>query len=260
MEKPGRIPSELFADGHYLGRPADFGDRIVERRVRLVRRLPGFCGEDRSLLDIGCGNGASLFALAPAMGECTGIDVEARHRAAFEHQEATTGLANCRFVLHDIEREPLPGRYDRIISFEVIEHLRDERSVRRYFEQLRPGGLMAITVPNKWWLFETHGARLPLLPWNRVPLLSWLPRPLHERVANARIYTRRRIVRLLEQAGFHVTRTLYVTAPMDVLPEGALKRLLTERVFARDTTRVPFMATSILVVAERPDDQPRVSR
>ena len=29
---------------------------------------------------------------------------------------------------------------------------------------LKPGGRFIISVPNKWWIFETHGADLPLLP------------------------------------------------------------------------------------------------
>jgi 2-polyprenyl-3-methyl-5-hydroxy-6-metoxy-1,4-benzoquinol methylase len=245
------IPDELVVDGHFLGQPADFDHKIVQRRVRLVRRIPDFCGGAFRLLDVGCGNGASMLALAPAMGDCTGIDIEPLHRAAFERQRAASGLTNCRFLVHDIELGPLDERYDRIISFEVIEHLRDERSVRRFFDQLAPGGLIALSVPNKWWIFETHGAKLPLLAWNRVPFVSWLPKPLHERVANARIYTRRRIVRLLERSGFTVTGTAYVTAPMDVLREGRLKRFLTSWVFRGDTTRIPLLATALFVVARR---------
>jgi len=84
-----------------------------------------------------------------------------------------------------------------------------------------------------------------------VPFFSWLPRPLHERWANARIYTRSRIVKLLEKHGFTVQSTAYITAPLDVLPAGALKRFLQRWIFKGDTTRVPFFSTSIFVVAVR---------
>jgi 2-polyprenyl-3-methyl-5-hydroxy-6-metoxy-1,4-benzoquinol methylase len=253
MQSSERIPENLFAEGHYLGKPAELDDEIVARRLRLVRRIPGFCGTAYSLLDIGCGTGVSMLALAPEMRECTGSEFELSHRGEFERYRAMRGLENCKWVLHDIETQALDESYDRIISFEVIEHLRDERSVQRYLGHLRPGGLMAISVPNKWWIFETHGSqRLPILRWNRVPFLSWLPKPIHERVANARIYTKRRIVRLLEDAGFDVLSATYVTAPLDVLPDGRLRRLLTGTLFAGDTTRVPALATAIFVVARRP--------
>jgi 2-polyprenyl-3-methyl-5-hydroxy-6-metoxy-1,4-benzoquinol methylase len=153
----------------------------------------------------------------------------------------------------DIEQEPPPAQFDRLISFEVIEHLEQESSVRFYYDALKAGGLMAISVPNKWWIFETHGAKLPWLPWNRVPFFSWLPRPVHERFAHARIYTKQRIVRLLESHGFTVLSADYITAPMDVLPEGALKRFVIDRFFYPDTTRVPFKSTSIFVVAKKED-------
>ena len=45
-----RIPEELFdEDGHYLGRSADFNDKIVRRRLRLVESIPNFTGKDYSL-------------------------------------------------------------------------------------------------------------------------------------------------------------------------------------------------------------------
>ena len=62
MRYEQRVPEKLFEeDGHYLGRPADFSDRIVERRINLVNGITGFTGKNLSLLDIGCGNGASMF-------------------------------------------------------------------------------------------------------------------------------------------------------------------------------------------------------
>jgi len=142
-------------------------------------------------------------------------------------------------------------KYDRIISFEVIEHLSNESGMQFYFNSLKDDGMLAISVPNKWWIFETHGAKLPLLPWNRVPLFSWLPRPIHEKFANARIYTKKRIRNLLENYGFEVIQSRYVTAPMDVLPNGKIKDWLIEHIFNSDTTRIPFKATSIFVVAKK---------
>ncbi len=112
---------------------------------------------------------------------------------------------------------------------------------------------MVISVPNKWWIFETHGARLPLLPWNRVPFFSWLPRVIHERYAYARIYTKSRIIRVLQKAGYEILRVVYVTAPMDVLKKGRLKQFLLKYIFKNDSTNIPFKSTSILVVARKPD-------
>jgi hypothetical protein len=111
--------------------------------------------------------------------------------------------------------------------------------------------MAAFSVPNKWWIFETHGARLPLLPWNRVPFFSWLPTPLHERWANARIYSKSRIKRLLEKHGFEVLDMQYIMAPMDVIKWKPLQQFLRKYVFNADTTSMPFKSVSIFIIAQK---------
>lgn len=205
MHFKARIPKELFReDGHYLGRPADFEDRIIERRIRLVKESPGFIGKELELLDIGCGNGASMFKMADTMRFCQGIEISDEHLAEFNRYKANNAIQNCDFKIADVVNSQPQKQYDRIISFEVIEHLDNESGLEFYYNALKKGGLLAVTVPNKWWIFETHGAKLPLLPWNRVPLFSWLPRSIHEKYANARIYTKRRILNLLKEHNFEI--------------------------------------------------------
>jgi hypothetical protein len=88
-----------------------------------------------------------------------------------------------------------------------------------------------------------------MLPWNRVPLVSWWPKRLHDRWARARIYRRREIVALLRECGFAVEGTARLTAPLDVLPDGALRRALRATLFRADRARWPWLATEILVAA-----------
>jgi 2-polyprenyl-3-methyl-5-hydroxy-6-metoxy-1,4-benzoquinol methylase len=253
MEYQERIPDALFTeDGHYLGRPADFEDRIIQRRLRLVEQIPGFIGKDLSLLDIGCGNGASMFGLSGKMKYCLGLEITDEHLSEFNKFKEKNNITNCECKILDIEKTDPPSQFDRIISFEVIEHLEDEKGVAFYYNALKSEGMLAISVPNKWWIFETHGAKLPVLPWNRVPFFSWLPRRIHEKYANARIYTKKRIVELLKKYGFTIISVDYITAPMDVLPKGKFKEFVIKYFFNTDTTRVPFKSTSIFVVAKKP--------
>jgi len=39
---------------------------------------------------------------------------------------------------------------------------------------------------------------------------------------------------------------------MDVLKEGKLKRFLLKTVFKHDSTKIPFLATSILLLVQKP--------
>lgn len=242
------VDKTLFEGEHYLGRPADSTDKIITRRVELTKAIPGFCNKNLSLLEIGCGNGATLLLMADEMKECYGVDIF-DHTAEFEKEKAAKGITNCSIALKNIEVEDLEKKYDRLICFEVIEHFNDDKTIKRFHRWLKPDALCAISVPNKWWVFETHGAKLPLLPWNRVPFFSWLPKFIHERYANARIYTKDRIKNLLEENGFEIVEMKYITAPMDVLKEGALKRFLIKYIFNTSTTNTPFLSTSIFIVA-----------
>ena len=250
MSNTPRVDKSLFHDQHYLGKPADDTDRIITRRIEILEEYAGFYDFNADLVEAGCGNGATITRIAKRFRYGMGLDIF-DYSQAFEEQKQKLQALNCNFKQADLENEEINQQFDRLISFEVIEHLKDEHSIAAYHKLLKPGGLAAITVPNKWWIFETHGARLPLLPWNRVPFFSWLPHSIHERYANARIYTKRRIKKLLTMHKFEIVDCRYITAPMDVLKEGRLKKFLTSYIFKNNSTSIPFLATSIFVLARK---------
>lgn len=250
MSNTGRVDTTLFRNDHYLGKPADDEDKIISRRINLIERYPEFFNKTLSCIEVGCGSGATITRLSNRFKASLSIDIF-DYSQEFEAQKKKNKAENCEFRKVDLENEKLEEKFDRLISFEVIEHLKSEDSVGEYFNILNDGGIAVISVPNKWWVFETHGAKLPLLPWNRVPFFSWLPRKIHERYANARIYTTNRIIKLLERSGFTIIDSCYVTAPMDVLKEGRLKQFLTKNIFNSDSTSNPLLSTSIFVVAQK---------
>ena len=250
MSNTKRIDKDLFQEEHYLGKPADDEDKIISRRITVLERYPEFFNRSLTCIEAGCGTGATITRISKRFSKSVGVDIF-DYSKPFEEQKQKNAAFNCSFMQIDLEKEKLNDQFDRLISFEVIEHLRNEQSVASYYDVLKDGGLAAITVPNKWWIFETHGARLPLLPGNRVPFFSWLPKTIHERYANARIYTIDRIVSLMEKYGFTVIDYCYITAPMDVLKEGRLKRFLIKNIFKGDSTPIPFISTSIFVMAQK---------
>ncbi len=250
MPNTPRVDTTLFRNEHYLGKPADDDDRIITRRIEILEEYPEFFNRAMSCIEVGCGSGATLMRIAPRFSKCLGVDIF-DYSEAFRVNQLKYGASNTEFRQTDLETGVPEELFDRLISFEVIEHLRSESSVEAYLKVLKEGGMAAVTVPNKWWIFETHGARLPLLPWNRVPFFSWLPKAIHEKYANARIYTADRIINLLEKHGFTVIDYCYITAPMDVLKQGWLKRMLVTHVFRNNRTSIPFLATSIFVLAQK---------
>jgi 2-polyprenyl-3-methyl-5-hydroxy-6-metoxy-1,4-benzoquinol methylase len=251
MSNTSRVDKTLFESEHYLGKPADNNDLLVWRRIDLVKAYPGFLDSTLDMVEIGCGNGNTAVPMAKHFKSVMGLEYASVHAQEFEALRAAQGAENAAFGVWDIMAKPYEPAADRLVSFEVIEHLPSDDGVANYAKSLKVGGIAAISVPNKWWIFETHGAKLPLLPWNRVPFFSWLPRPLHERWAHARIYTKQRICSLLEQHGFEIEKVEYIMAPMDVIKWGPLQRFLRRWVFNSHTTKIPFKAVSILVFCKR---------
>ncbi len=247
-----KVDKNRFKEGHYIGLPADFNDLFVKTRVDLLKQISGFFDKDKNLVDVGCGNGNTVFLLSEYFNKCYGIDIFEENKKLFEKIKKKRNCDNCEIILMNVEDEEPDFKFDRLVCFEVIEHLKKEESVKKLFDMLKPGGKIAITVPHKWWIFETHGAKLPLLPWNRVPFFSWLPKPLHERWSNARIYTKKRIVNLLKDSGFEVKEAKLMTAPLDVLKDSKFKRMMLKIFFKRQVTKNPFLATNVFVYAEKP--------
>lgn len=247
------VDKKLFnKDAHYLGRPADFDTKFIKWRVDFLKEDKDFLDKNKTLIDIGCGNGATIFGINDNFKELLGVDINADHQAVFEQFKNDNGITNCNFEVLNIENESYSRKFDRLTSFEVIEHLNDDENVKKYLNLLEDEGIAIFSVPNKWWIFETHGANLPLLPWNRVPFFSWLPTFIHERFANARIYTKSRFINLLERNGFEIIDVKYMTAPMDVLKKNTwVKKFLTRYVFKEKETKIPFFAVSLYVKAKK---------
>jgi ubiquinone/menaquinone biosynthesis C-methylase UbiE len=242
-----------------LGKPADYGQFILERRYALAKAYaPEAFARGGFYLDVGCGNGAQTVLYAKHFDRWMGIDVEANRLDEFRKElprgEYEAAKRPHEILQYDGERIPLnDNEVDTLTCIEVIEHTRsDIQTISELIRVLKKGGTAIITVPNKWWIFETHGANLPLLPWNRVPLFSWLPKPIHERFAKARIYRKSQIERLLRSAGFELRKSLYVTAPMDMLKPESLQRAARRSIFRNDETPIPFLSTSVMIIATKP--------
>lgn len=228
-----------------LGKPAEEGELILQRRFRLARRLSSITQLGGRLLDVGCGNGDQTVLFAPFFDQVTAMDIQLKPMRG--------STADLQWTASAGENLPfLDDSFDAITCFEVLEHVVDPvRTLEEFHRVLKPGGQIVISVPNKAWIFETHGAHLPVLPWNRVPFFSWLPEPLHSRWAKARIYTMKNLKNLLITAGFRHHRVFYITAPMDRARPLWLQALLRKTYFGKDITSIPFLSVNLLSIAEK---------
>jgi 2-polyprenyl-3-methyl-5-hydroxy-6-metoxy-1,4-benzoquinol methylase len=99
-----------------------------------------------SVLDLGCGNGWFAGALERCGFEVTGVD----------HSESGIAIASqqhpeVEFIRHDLTlplRGHLVGRFDAVVSIEVIEHLLlPRRLIENALTALKPGGLLVVSAP-----------------------------------------------------------------------------------------------------------------
>lgn len=169
----------------------------AEKLARLLGGPEALRG--RRILDVGCGSGhiaAALAELAGPEGAVFGVDLRDQRvvREGFEFRQVDgTTLP--------FEDESL----DVVVSNHVIEHVGEEPDQLRHLQEirrvLRPGGRCYLAVPSRFVLIEPHV---------KLPLVSWLPRPLRSpyvRLArrgsfyDCELPTRRRLERLVRAAG-----------------------------------------------------------
>jgi ubiquinone/menaquinone biosynthesis C-methylase UbiE len=125
------------------------GDLGFRRRVvKIVNGLDIRSGE--KILDCGCGEGFYVMVLNQLFSEIeiVGLDHDAR---LLEKAEGWTGEnRNVTWVLGDIYKIPFGDNYfNKIILSEVLEHLPDDLGALKEVKRvMKPGGILAITVPN----------------------------------------------------------------------------------------------------------------
>jgi ubiquinone/menaquinone biosynthesis C-methylase UbiE len=235
------------------GEPIPRDSIFHERRYRVTRLLAPPLNKNNLLLDIGCGNAGQTEYFAGDVGQAYGIDLQHERLPGFQRELVEHKIPNISLMGGNGEFLPFrDGVFDCITCFEVLEHVEDPGRVLSEIRRvLKPDGIIFLSIPNRWWIFETHGADLPLLPWNRVPFFSWLPKRIHDAWARARIYTRKEIKALVGRCGFSEIEMRLLTAPMDVVKVGWLQKALRRTVFRGDTTSIPLLASTIFVYAKK---------
>ncbi len=235
------------------GEPIPKGSFFHERRYRVALKHLKLKKEKHILLDIGCGDAGQTEFFAKHFQVSIGIDLQYKRLNDYKNDLIFQGVKNIYLVGGNAENLPFKSEtLDCVTCFEVLEHVRNEdNALSEIMRVLRKNGLLIMSVPHRWWVFETHGADLPILPWNRVPFFSWLPKKVHDRWARARIYTSKEIKARLSDHGFRQIETKLLTAPMDVVKNKSIQKLLRNWVFKTDTTKIPVIASTIFICAKK---------
>src|SRR5512147_1306149 len=145
------------------------------------------------ILEDGCGVGMYVQHLSSFGGKNIGLE--------YDFERAAEAGRNSPHILNGAgESLPLPsGTFDLILSHEVLEHVQDDyRAAREMIRTLKPGGRIALFVPNRGYPFETHGIywRGEYRFGNKL-FVNYLPRALRNKLApHVRVYSKKDLEKL----------------------------------------------------------------
>ncbi len=173
--------------------------QYILRRQCVLRLLKGV--EPGKVLEIGCAQGDMLKTLG-ALG-FTGLGVDLSEEALSEARAGLAGLAG-RLRVAKAGAELGSGPYDYVLALEVLEHMPDDlAALRQWRRHLRTGGRLIVSVPASP---ATWGA-------------------LDEVAGHYRRYARRRLRRLLLEAGFRVEHLWCYGFPITNLTQRLSNRI-----------------------------------
>ncbi|HYH28899.1 MAG TPA: class I SAM-dependent methyltransferase [Pseudonocardia sp.] len=122
---------------------------------------------DCRVIDIGCGYGHGVAALARRCVAVVGVEPNAALASAARGTIA--GLDNAEIRQQSAGDIEDAGSYDIAILDNVLEHIEDQPAALAQISRcLRPGGVAFVLVPNRLWPIEVHYG---------LPFLSYLPLP-----------------------------------------------------------------------------------
>ena len=231
-----------------LGHPSYVWRFGQERRLAMMGQYAPLAG--RRILDTGCGLGMYVRAFRQFSDEVYGIDVDPDKIA-----QASCELPNLQVA----PAELLPFEddfFDVVLSHEVWEHVNDDRAAaREAVRVLRLGGRLVVFVPNRLWLFETHGVYWRgVYHFGNIPLVNWLPDTLRNKLApHVRAYTRKQLQSLFQGLPVRVVVHTQIFPGYDniVKRRPAVGRILRALTYTAERTPLRIFGLSHLLVVEK---------
>lgn len=191
-------------------------DLGVEKRLKFIKEQVALM-ENCNILEVGCGYSIYAYALAPISRIACGVDININY---LQKAKAKANSKNATFLLMSAENLAFKeNTFDVILMIEVLEHINnDEKTLEEVFRIIKPGGKLIVTVPNKFFPFETHAIRVRSkiigLPFG-IPFLSWLPARVRKVFETARVYTLSQIKLKCLRAGFSKIEFRFIAPTLD---------------------------------------------
>ena len=142
------------------------GDESLDQAEECMLRLydeRAQLSDGQGILELGCGWGSLTLWMAeryPA-SRIVGVSNSNSQREHILAQCQARGLNNVRIITHDVNTLTLNERFDRVVSIEMFEHMRNYASLlKRISDWLKPGGKLFVHIfchRELMYPFETDG-------------------------------------------------------------------------------------------------------
>jgi ubiquinone/menaquinone biosynthesis C-methylase UbiE len=138
-----RILSEFSRQADTMSRAAIFNDTAILDRIREAAKI----GRASRALDVACGPGIVVEALARDGGEVVGCDMTPQMLARAEERCAKAGQKNVRFVTGRAEALPFDDQsFDAVVSRSALHHFVDPGATLREMARVLKRGGRIVTV------------------------------------------------------------------------------------------------------------------
>jgi SAM-dependent methyltransferase len=136
---------DTFYEGEAAGVLDPHKGRFPRGRDEAIVAVPG---GGNVLLDIGCGDGALLYAHRRRFNTLIGLEYSTERLRQAESNLAGLDVVLCQGSAESL-REIKAESVDRIVTSDVVEHIPDiYAAVKEMHRVLRPGGLLVMNTPN----------------------------------------------------------------------------------------------------------------
>ncbi len=181
------------------------GDLALKRRARSILKELDLKSEDK-IIDIGCGDGYYLHLLS-SLGiklKLTGIDL---NEDSLELAKENLKNKNIPLLKADLMKKLpfLSNTFDKAVMSEVAEHLpNDLKGLREVYRIIKPGGILALTVPHKNYPFLWDPVNWSLERIFKTHIKSGFWAGIWNQ--HIRLYSKDQICKVLEKAGFKIEK------------------------------------------------------
>src|SRR3972149_3573205 len=194
------------------GSPSEYSVSGIQKRIQKMHKILPINGIG---LDFGTGKGAYFCELLNYLEKLYAFDKTVLFLKDFKENNMQ---GSDKIFVSSSESCSLKSEiFDVVFTIEVLEHVENlDKSLLEINRILKPNGCLYMTVPNKYFPFETHMVNIGQLTLNGkyIPFLSMV-NFIHKKIGTARRFSQKDIYGIASHYGFEIVGMKHMMPPFD---------------------------------------------